>query len=342
MFAGFCFFVLPSGVGKGRLDLFRRRIITNRGKSFDDFRLFLDDVKPPDSKGEDDRFGSSGDCVGSGSDRVGSGRDCVGSGGDPIGSDGNGVGCNRVVVVEDSLSYEIVAKILKLNPALRPSDFRVVGTKWLSESLRENRPMELENYEIKGVPPPLFSLSSAPPAAPLVPRREIVDPSTLTLQQCSADCRARDDDDDEYHNGAPSSKIPKFNDGVDFKKDLSLRHSGSAGGSASIGDAIKGGKFGSIVNSNKLEIGIEGPSGGSTLGRQDGEGSSEKKSEGSSQLPAGSWLCSQPSADQNKAEESKNAFVITHLEQLCQVYKTTNDQWRQLSYRKAISGVSLA
>ena len=290
MFDGVSFFVLPSGVGKGRLDLFRRRILANRGKSFDDFRDFFDDVIAARLEREDDRVGS-------------------------------GIGDDRVVVVEDSLSYEIVAKILKLNPALRPSDFRFVGTKWLSESLRENRPMELGNYEIDGVPPPLFSLSStsldadAPPPPSLVtdvpplPRREIVDPLTFSTQRRDVDRNARDVDDDDFANGAPLSKIPKSNPGDDSR---------SVGGSAVLEPEID------------IEEGLSG--------RRGREGSSLKKSDGSLQLPPGSWLCSQPSAKQNKVEESKNAFVIAQLEELCRVYKTTNDQWRQLSYRKAISG----
>ena len=222
----------------------------------------------------------------------------------------DGVDTNHVVVVDEAFGFETVFKMLKLakrgfSVTEAPKEFNLVTSKWLSECLREYRVVDYRSYCVSG----------APVGAPV---------------------------------GAPTGAGTSVGDGA-----VKRRH----GGDTSI-DASSPSK---VIKSNPLSTSEGNSSQLETFqtalkeeGNTDRERGNDKtyvdddsfsvatsSSTNDSTLPPGNWLCARASASGNGPRENPNGFVIEQLEKLCQVYKTTNDQWRRLGYQKAISGCTM-
>ena len=262
-FANHGIFVLPSALGKARVELFRRRITENGGTSFDEFDSLLTSTLSI-----------------------------------------------RVVVVEDAFAYETVFKILKLakkgySLTESPREFRIVTSKWLSECLREKRVAAFDEHAIVG--------------APLVTSLAKNDDKEKVMQTKPGCSGEGSHDDDELPFKVPKMSEPRL--GAHIFEDKAKPATWDASPRKIHDDTDQRG------DNEQKDSDAEA------------DASCNKSEESDIKLPPGNWLCSQASARTDKPSENPNLFVIDQLQQLCQVYKTTKDQWRQLSYQKAISGV---
>ena len=296
LFSDHKIFLLPSGIGKARLDLFRRRVEAQGGTCFTDFKLFVNDSKSLRESG--------------------SSKAVIDNQKDSDGSEASANKWNLLVVAEDSMKFEVVTKLLKLK--LPQAKLWFVKTKWLSDCLKEEEMKDPGDYITTGAPQ--FSLPPALPP-PLAPPPLFV--PTLP----------------------PASCVNKLNDCEEVSKPKVQRLSNEAlcsfsGAEHSPSVAEYSTSAASDRRSDPIEIPQTRIDTDLPIDTGDGIIMSEaaaSKSGFREPLPPGNWVCTQASARQGSSD-NKNSFVISQLEQLCKVYKTTKDQWRQLSYRKAISG----
>jgi len=274
-------FVLPSGLGKARLELFRRRILEKGGQFFEDLDALLSSRAPEGS---------------------------------------------RMVVVDEAFAFETIFKMLKLAKrgyTLKeaPKGFRLVTSKWLSECLREDRVVDYLPYAVIGAPVAVEAASSA-----------------ILGGVASSPLRKRANEGDFGTDEASPSKSIK-------KDTLSSSSEIACGGMRVYGDRDnhdtprKG-----VKDEGRNTVHEEGDDDNDADHIDDNSDATLATSANSdvkpiSALPPGNWLCARASASRDEPKANPNSFVIEQLERLCQVYKTTNDQWRRLGYQKAISAL---
>ncbi|XP_019626500.1 PREDICTED: LOW QUALITY PROTEIN: DNA polymerase lambda-like [Branchiostoma belcheri] len=259
-------FLLPAGLGKARMDIFKRQI---------------------------PRFG--GDLHGKITDNT------------------------SHIVVDDNMDYDRLCRILKVEKP--PEHATVVQANWVSDCIERRTLLEADEYTIKApasvIPQKKATSKDEKDVSQLGVRSQAVSQSYVAVQKV--------DDVGEKGSGvesAASSQPSPAKDAWWWRKNKTKVPTGEDSDDSS------------YVPTDEEEDDED-------AGNQEEEGESTPSTSASStpntsphKLPRGKWVCAEPSTSKGV---NYNKHITDKFQLLAKAYKNTSDQWRAMSYTKAIA-----
>ncbi|XP_078668034.1 DNA polymerase lambda-like [Branchiostoma floridae x Branchiostoma belcheri] len=259
-------FLLPAGLGKARMDIFKRQI---------------------------PRFG--GDLH------------------------GKITGNTSHIVVDDNMDYDRLCRILKVEKP--PEHATVVQANWVSDCIERRTLLGTDEYAIKApasvIPQKKATSKDEKDVSQSESRPQAASQSDVAVQKV--------DDVGEKDSGvesAPSSQPSPAKDAWWWRKNKTKVPTGEDSDDSS------------YVPTDEEEDDED-------AGNQEEEGESSPSTSASStpntsphKLPRGKWVCAEPSTSKGV---NYNKHITDKFQLLAKAYKNTSDQWRAMSYTKAIA-----